>query len=218
MTQHSISKYACVLSHFSHVQLFVTLWTVPYQASLSVRFFKQEYWSGLPFASPGYLPDPEIEAVSLASPALAGRFFMSSATWEACNVPWKITTASNKNLCINILSSIIPNSQKVEKHKIPSISSVQSLNRVRLLWPHGLQHARPPCPSPTPGVYSNSSHWVGDASQTSHPLSFPSPPAFNLSQYQGLYQWVSSSHHVAKALEYQLQHQSFQWIFRTDFL
>ena len=46
----------------------------------------------------------------------------------------------------------------------------------------------------------------------------PSPPTFNLSQYQGLFQWVSSSHQVAKVLELQLQHQSFQWIFRTDFL
>ena len=61
-------------------------------------------------------------------------------------------------------------------------------------------------------------HWVGDAIQPSHPLSSPSPPAFNLSQHLGLFQWVSSSHQVAKVLEFQLQHQSFQWIFRTDFL
>ena len=53
--------------------------------------------------------------------------------------------------------------------------------------------------------------------QPSHPLSSLSPPAFNLSQHQGLFQWVSSSHQVAKVLELQLQHQSFQWIFRTDF-
>ena len=59
---------------------------------------------------------------------------------------------------------------------------------------------------------------VSDAIQPSHPLSSPSPPAFNLSQYQGLFQWVSSSHQVAKVLEFQLQHQSFQRIFRTDFL
>ena len=61
-------------------------------------------------------------------------------------------------------------------------------------------------------------HWVGDAIQPSHSLSSPSPPAFNLSQHQGLFQWVSSLHQVAKVLEFQLQHQSFQWIFRTDFL
>ena len=60
--------------------------------------------------------------------------------------------------------------------------------------------------------------WVGDAIQPSHPLSSPSPPAFNLSQHQGLFQWVGSLHQVAKVLELQLQHQYFQWIFRTDFL
>ena len=60
-------------------------------------------------------------------------------------------------------------------------------------------------------------HWVGDATQPSHPVSSPSPPAFNLSQHQGLFKWVSSLHQVAKALEFQLQHQSFQWKFRTDF-
>ena len=61
-------------------------------------------------------------------------------------------------------------------------------------------------------------HWVGDAIQPSHPLSSPSPPAFNLSQHQGLFQWLSSSHQVAKVLEFQLQHQAFQWTFRTDLL
>ena len=59
-------------------------------------------------------------------------------------------------------------------------------------------------------------HWVCDAFQPSHPLSFPSPRAFNLFQHQGLFRWVSSSHQVAKVLEFQLQHQSFQWTFRTD--
>ena len=59
-------------------------------------------------------------------------------------------------------------------------------------------------------------HWVGDAIQSPHPLSSPSPLAFNLSQHQGLFQWVSASHKVAEILE--LQHQPFQWIFRTDFL
>ena len=61
-------------------------------------------------------------------------------------------------------------------------------------------------------------HWVGDAIQPSHSLSSPSPPAFLLSQHQGLFQWVSFTHQEVKVLELQLQHQSFQWIFRTDFL
>ena len=61
-------------------------------------------------------------------------------------------------------------------------------------------------------------HWVGDAIQPSHPLLSPSSPDFNLSQHQGLFQGVGSSYQVAKVLELQLQHQSLQWIFRTDFL
>ena len=66
-------------------------------------------------------------------------------------------------------------------------------------------------------------HRVCDAIQPSHPLSSPSPPALNLSQHQGLFKWVSSSHQVAKVLQFQLQHQSFQWTprlisFRMDWL
>ena len=61
-------------------------------------------------------------------------------------------------------------------------------------------------------------HWVSDAMQPSHPLSSPSPPAFNLSQHQGLFQRVGSSHQVAKVLEFQFQHPSFQWTPRTDIL
>ena len=61
-------------------------------------------------------------------------------------------------------------------------------------------------------------HWVGDAIHPSHPLSPPSPPALNLSPHQGLFKWVSSLHQVANVLEFQLQHQSFQWTPRTDLL
>ena len=61
-------------------------------------------------------------------------------------------------------------------------------------------------------------HRVGDAMQPSHPLSSPSPPALNFSQNQGLFKWVNFLHEVAKVLKFQLQHQSFQWIFRTDLL
>ena len=68
----------------------------------------------------------------------------------------------------------------------------------------GLQHARPPCPSPTPESSQTHVHRVGDTIQPSHSLSSPPPPAFNLSQHQGLFQWVSSSHQVAKVLEFQL--------------
>ena len=86
------------------------------------------------------------------------------------------------------------------------------------LQPHGLQHTRLPCPSPTPGACSNScasSRWC-HATVLSSAIPFSS--AFNLSQHQGLFQWVSPLHQVAKVLELQLQDQFFQWIFRTDFL
>jgi len=86
------------------------------------------------------------------------------------------------------------------------------------LWPHGLQHARLPCPSLSPGDFSNSC----PLRQWCHPTISSSVTFFssclNLYQHQGLFQWVSTSHLVAKVLELQLQHQSFQWVFRVDFL
>ena len=85
------------------------------------------------------------------------------------------------------------------------------------LRPHGLQLTRLPCPSPTPGACLNScpsSRWCHPTISSSV-ISFS---IFNLSQHQGLFQWVSSSHQVAKVLEFQLQHQSFQWTLRTDLL
>ena len=69
-----------------------------------------------------------------------------------------------------------------------------------------------------PEVTQTHAHRVGDAIQPSHLLSSPSPPASNPSQHQGLFQWVNSSHQVVKVLEFQLQHQSFQWTPRTDLL
>ena len=86
------------------------------------------------------------------------------------------------------------------------------------LWPHELQHARPPCPSSTPGAHTNScpsSRWCHPTIScsvipcSSCPQSFPASGSFS---------WVSSSHRVAKVLEFQLQRQSFQWIFSTNFL
>ena len=70
---------ACVLSRFSRVGLFASVWTRAHQAPLSMEFSRQEYWSLLPFPTPGDLPDPEIESASLTSRALAGGFFTASA-------------------------------------------------------------------------------------------------------------------------------------------
>ena len=68
----------------SGVQPSSTLWTIAHQIPLSMGFSQQEYQSGLPFPPPGDLPNPGIEPRSLKSPALVGRFFTTSATWEAC--------------------------------------------------------------------------------------------------------------------------------------
>ena len=81
---HSLTNACCcMLSHFSHVWLFVILWTVARRAPLSMGFSRQGYRSGLPCPPLGDLPDPKIEPQSLSSPALAGGFFTTSATWEA---------------------------------------------------------------------------------------------------------------------------------------
>ena len=74
---------ARVLSCFSRVRLFATLWTVARQAPLSMGFSRQEYWRGLPFSTPVDLPNLGIEPACHISPALAGRFFTTSATWGA---------------------------------------------------------------------------------------------------------------------------------------
>ena len=98
-------------------------------------------------------------------------------------------------------------------HSAPFSRSVMSNS----LQPHEPQHDRPPCPSQTPGVYSNpcpSSRWCYPTISSSV---VPSLPVLNLSQHQGFFQWVGPSHQVVKVLELQLQHQSFQGIFRTDF-
>ena len=73
----------CMLSHFSHVWLLVTLWTVACQTPVSMGFSRKKYWSGLPCPSPGTLPIPGIKPTSLLSPSLASRFFTTSTTWEA---------------------------------------------------------------------------------------------------------------------------------------
>ena len=87
-----------------------------------------------------------------------------------------------------------------------------------LLWSHGLQHARLLCSLLSPGVRTIHVHWIGDDIKTFNSLLPSFAFAFNLSQHHDLYQCVNSLHQVAKILELQLQHQSFQWIFRDHFL
>ena len=109
---------------------------------------------------------------------------------------------------------------KSERKPPIQYSSVQLLSWVRLFatsWTAALQASLPITNSRGPPK-PVSIDAISDAIQPSHPLSSPSPPAPNPSQHQGLFKWVSSLHQVAKVLEFQLQHQSFQWTPRTDLL
>ena len=111
-------------------------------------------------------------------------------------------------------------SQK-EKHQY-SISSVQFSSVTQfcptLCDPMNCSKPGLPVHHQLPEFTQTHVHRVGDAIQLSHPLSSPSPPASNPSQHQGLFQWVNSSHQVPKILEFQLQHQSFQWTPRANLL
>ena len=99
-------------------------------------------------------------------------------------------------------------------------SSVQFSRSIvsEFLRPHGLQHTRLPCPLPTPGAYTNSCplhRWCHPTISSSVILCYSH---LNFTHHQGLFQWISFSQQVTKVLEFQLQHQSFQWIVRTNFL
>ena len=113
-------------------------------------------------------------------------------------------------------------SSKYGRIKRTSMASVQfsSVSQSCLTLCHPMNRSRPGLPvhHQLPEFAQTHVHRVGDATQPSHPLSSPSPPAPNPSQHQGLFQWVNSSHEVAKVLEFQFQHQSSQWTTRTDLL
>ena len=99
--QLSSCQTMCVLSCFSCVRLFATLWIVVQETSLLMEISRQVYWSGLPCPSPGALPDPGIEPAPLRSPVLAGGFFSTSTTWEALK---QYEEAIRYDLSFNIVS------------------------------------------------------------------------------------------------------------------
>ena len=132
----------------------------------------------LPCLHLGNLPSPGIKPMYLKSPALSGGFFTTRAIWEAL---------------FGFQFSPVQFSRSVMSDS---------------LQPHESQHARLPVHHQLPEFTQTHVHWVGDAIQPSHPLTFPSPPASNPSQHHSLFQWVNSSHEVAKVLEFQLEHHS----------
>ena len=193
----------CVLNHFSDVWLCAVLWTVAFLASLSMGFSRQEYGNGLPWPPPGNLPDPGIKPASL----------MSLLWLLHCQAGSLLLVPPGKSRCIpDTIIYVLQRGNKAENMVGESV----------LKRPHQFSSVAQSCPTlynpkncSTPGFPVHHQlqeftqthvHWVSDAIQPSHPLSSPSSPTFNLSQHQGLFQWVSSLHQVAKILEFQLQH------------
>ena len=130
---------------------------------------------------------------------------MNSQTWQSKDV-FDYTINSSNYILVKKRGHILTQFSSITQ-SCPALCSPTDCSTPDLPVHHQL-----------PEVTQTHVHRVGDAIQPSHLLLAPSSPAFNLSQHQGLFQWVTSSHQVAKVLELQLQHQSFQWIFRTDFL
>ena len=154
---YQCKNITCVLSHFSCVQLFVTLWTVAHQAPLPVGFSRQEHWSGLPFLSPGNPPDPGIEPRSHVSPALAAGSLPPAPPGKPGNITTVAIPCPCKNcfvpkLYFHIYFLIFASPQS---YMFSSVQFSRPVLSDSLRLPAS-QHARPPCPSLTPGVHSDS--------------------------------------------------------------
>ena len=178
----------CCAYSLSHIQLFSTPWMAVHQDPLS----KGILWARILewVAMPSSSGSSQSRDRTQVS-CIAGRIFTHWATREA---------------------------QSLLLHAIKTHSSVQSLSRVQLFVTPWTAACQAPLSITNYRSLLKLLSIVGDAIQPSHPWSSPSPLTFNLSQHQGLFKWVSSSHQVAKVLEFQFQHHSFQWIFRTDIL
>ena len=129
--------------------------------------------------------------------------------------PWSYPKSSFEAKCDR--NKLKKKKRKTSWKRWYPFSSVQSLSRVQLCDPADCSTPGLPVRHQLPELALTHVHWVGDAIPPSHPLLSPFPPTFNLCQHQGLFKWLSSSNQVAKVLEFQFQHESLQWIFRTDF-
>ena len=204
---HSLTRHA-------QLCLFVTPWTV---APLFMGFSRQEYWSRLPFFPLGDIPDWGTKPVSPVS-YTAGRFFTAEPLGKPkvvvkyCFVLFFLFVIGNHKNILFIYWNLF--------WKLQSLIQFTSVAQLCPTLCNPWTAARQASLSITipQSLLKLTSIKSFDAIQPSHPLSSPSPPAFNLSQHQGLFKWVSTSQQVAKVLDFLLQHHSFQWIFRTDFL
>jgi len=169
---------------------------------------------GLPaftLSSPGFFSSADLQRLISCSFCSRGSRHFCSFSWEVWSrrttfvVGWYSLCSELNPFVLNYLLPI-------------HLSSVQSLSRVRLCDPMNRSTPGLPAHHQLPEFTQTHVHQVGDAIQPSHPLSSLSPPAPNPSQHQSLFQWVNSSHEVAKLLEFQLQHHSFQWTPRDNLL
>ena len=197
--------------------------TVAHQAPLPMEFSRQAYRSGLPFLSPGTIPVPGIKPTF---PALAGGFF----TTEPPGKPGLSIALNKKCWWKRVIRKSISRREREETSKLftwltpktsffrPSVQFSSISQSCPTLW-DPMNHSTPGLRlSPTPGDYSNPcplSWWCHPAISSSV---IPFSCRLNPSQHQGLFQWVNSSHQVAKVRDFQLQHQSFQWTLGTDVL
>ena len=176
----------------SRVRLLATPWTAAHQAPPSMGFSRQEDWSGVPLPSP--FANMNTRRVPLllflqSSCALLPFLSFSNAYKIAYILPVIQYISSFNSSCsynTHLLLHFFVNLQEVATN-FPASFTFSSVAQL-CLRPHESQHARPLCPSPSPGVHSDSRPSVSDAIQPSHPRSFPSPPAPNPSQHQGLFQ------------------------------
>ena len=179
-----------------------------HQAPLSMRFSRQEYWSGchcLKHCFPQKHWQNALLLISSPFQELKFNWDKGLICIPIILISTRIMMKGNCTCIMNFLISI---------HQFSSVAQ----SCPTLCDPMDCSTPALPVHYQLLKFTQTHVHWVGDAIQPSHPLSSPSPPAFNLFQHQGLFKWVSSSHQVAKVLEFQLQPQTFQWIFRTDLL
>ena len=204
--------HVCCVQSLSRVWLSATPWPLVHLASLSMKFPRQEYWSRLPFSTPGDLPDLEsnlcllcllhLRVDSLPLYHLGGPYIVIKNplpnAGDAGSVPelGKSPGEGNSNW---LQYSCLANSK--DRGVLQATAKFSSVTKsCPTLCTLEMQHARLPCPSPSPGIYSNSCPlglWCHPTISSVIPLS----SCLSLSQHQGLFQWVSSSHHMAKVLE-----------------
>ena len=158
-----------------------------------MEFSRPKYWNRWPFPSTGDLANPGIEP--------------KSPTLQADSL-----SSEPPGICINNINEFS------DLNRLVFRAVVQSLSPVQLFATPWTAARQAPLSYTISWSLLKLVHWMDDAIQPSHPLSTPSPPAFSLAQHEGLFQRVGSSRQLAKVLELQHQHQTFQCILRVDFL